>query len=149
MKEIFDNLWNLKGTRGITTNGFVKSNGQCVMGRGCAREAAEQFPRLPKQLGDMIGIHGNRVFYFREYDLFSFPVKHKWWEAADLELIKRSAREVVGLHLDVDGPLYLPRPGCGNGKLRWSDVKPAIAEIFANTNIYIVSYLRNGEAVSQ
>jgi len=35
------------------------------------------------------------VFYFPEYGLITFPVKHNWWEAADLDLIDRSARELL------------------------------------------------------
>ena len=69
----------------ITTNGFVKSNGQCVMGRGCAKTASERFPDLPSRLGSYINRYGNRVFdmgrFGRSRDerthLVTFPVKSR------------------------------------------------------------------------
>jgi len=79
MREVFGNLWDFAGIVAITTNGFVKKDGSCVMGRGCAREAAARFPTLPFQLGRKIRAEGNHVFYFPEYKLLSFPVKHVWW----------------------------------------------------------------------
>ena len=40
MKEVFGDLWEFDGTIAITTNGYLKRDGTCVMGRGCARQAA-------------------------------------------------------------------------------------------------------------
>jgi len=48
LREDKINLWEYPAdARVITTNGFVKNNGEAVMGRGCAREAARKYPRLP------------------------------------------------------------------------------------------------------
>ena len=68
------------------------------MGRGCARQAAVRFPELPRKLASRISTEGDRVFYFPEYRLITFPVKHNWWEAADLGLIQRSASELLKNH---------------------------------------------------
>jgi hypothetical protein len=48
--------------------------------------------------------------------LITFPVKHTWWEAADLDLIERSARELLKMIevKKIQEAIYLPRPGCGN-----------------------------------
>ena len=51
MKEVFGDLWEFDGIIAITTNGFVKRDRTCVMGRGCARQAAVRFPELPRKLG--------------------------------------------------------------------------------------------------
>lgn len=63
----------------ITTNGFVKKTGDCVMGRGCAKTAAELMPKLPLKLGQAIGRNGNIVQvvhrHFDTYDIIAFPVK--------------------------------------------------------------------------
>ena len=41
MKEIRGDLFTQEAdTICITTNGFVKANGECVMGRGCAKQLA-------------------------------------------------------------------------------------------------------------
>ena len=129
MLDVTGNLWTYTAdVRVITTNGTVKANGECVMGRGCAAEAKKKFPKLPLLLGASIRTHGNTVQYFVDQNLFSFPVKHQWWEMADLELIRESAKDLQRKLLG-SSTCVLPRPGCGNGGLRWQDVKPVIADI--------------------
>ena len=62
----------------ITTNGFRKRNGECVMGRGIAKQIADAVPTLPQRLGELIGAHGNVVHYLGDHQgiaLVSFPVK--------------------------------------------------------------------------
>src|SRR5437899_12580459 len=95
MKEVFGDLWEFDGTIGITTNGSVKRDRTCVMGRGCARQAAVRFPDLPRKLASRISAEGNHVFYFSEHRLITFPVKHNCCEAADLGLLERSARALL------------------------------------------------------
>lgn len=144
MLEVTGNLWTYPAdVRVITTNGTVKKNGDCVMGRGCAAEAKQRWLQLPLVLGERITKLGNVVHFLGEFKnadlktmfgLWSFPVKHQWHEKADLTLIARSAEQLVNA-LD---PVYfndrghvivLPRPGCGNGSLDWKDVKPILAPI--------------------
>lgn len=66
----------------ITTNGFVKTNGECVMGRGCAKQAANKWPGLATDLGSLIRKNGNIVQEIATIGtasdmimLLSFPVK--------------------------------------------------------------------------
>ena len=131
MIEVVGNLWTYPAdVRVITTNGTVKRNGECVMGRGCALEAKQHCSswNLPKHLGDLITTKGNHVhFLYSEgqqdmIDVYSFPVKYEWMQRADPKLIERSARELVRVN-DTSSVIVLPRPGCGNGGLRWEDVK--------------------------
>lgn len=134
MKEIRGNLWDywtaLDTAVVITTNGTVKKNSECVMGKGCAFEAAQKIPGIAKTLGHLIEEKGNHVYYMG-HGIFSFPVKHNWWEPADLSLIKRSAYELVELANTLSlKSVIIPRPGCGNGWLRWNDVKAVLEKIF-------------------
>lgn len=130
----------------ITTNGTIKKNGECVMGAGIAKEAACFFPRLPEDLGREISKHGNRMHYLGN-NLLSFPVKHNWYEIADIELIKESCKtlmealDYLAVERDVEEcTALLVRPGCGNGKLDWeTQVKPAIASIL-DDRVYIISF---------
>src|SRR6266550_9558402 len=133
MREDQGNMWDFPSEAYvITTNGFVKNNGECVMGRGCAREAALRWPKLPLALGTCIKFGGNHVhgFHFDEALIMTYPVKHHWREAADLALIERSAHELVRM-ADQQGvrEAIMPRPGCGNGRLDWEDVWPIIEPI--------------------
>lgn len=79
MQEITGDLWHTEcDAVCISTNGFIKSNGECVMGRGCAKQAADFFPEIPKILGDRIRKYGNVVNKLRHYNtvaILSFPVK--------------------------------------------------------------------------
>ena len=141
MEIIRENLWDIyeKGEYiAITTNGFVKKNGEAVMGAGCAKECAERFPWFPKMLGDCLNRQGNIVHRFGR--ILTFPVKHDWFDKADLELIRSSMVDLV-LEADrIDLPIYLPKPGCGNGKLKWEDVEPIIKDVDIWDRIRIVDF---------
>lgn len=134
MKEVYGDLWEYPAdVHIITTNGYVKKDGRLVMGRGCAREAMLKHPGLDKVLGGMVAKHGNQVIALYPENIWTMPVKHAWYEEADPQLIVKSAHELVAM-ADSENwksrEIYvLPRPGCGNGKLRWQDVKPLIEDI--------------------
>jgi len=129
VKEVKGNIWNYYN-KGcwivITTNGTVKNNGEAVMGRGVALQAKNRFPELPKILGDLLKKYGNQVYYITTIHIFTFPVKHNWYEKADLDLIEKSCRELGRSNCPGIEPYYMVRPGCGNGGLDWKNVKPIL-----------------------
>lgn len=160
MLEAYGNIWDLFKDYDavvITTNGFVKTNGEAVMGRGIALEAKEHFDNLPERLGLAIREEGNRVFIFPHYynrvstklssvyrgfdfqnmgRVITFPVKPimgangkpGWSVKAEIGLIETSCKQLIEL-LDKTpwiSKVIMPRPGCGNGGLKWEDVKPVI-----------------------
>jgi len=134
--DLWDPRWDL---RCITTNGTVKKNGECVMGRGVANQAKLRYKRIAKILGNAIKAEGNHVHFLGFASIASFPVKHNWWEKADPDLILRNA---VELNLFVDEHSHvrqvaIPRPGCGNGGLNWEDVKPVID--FLDDRFYVIT----------
>ena len=61
----------------ITTNGFVKANGECVMGKGCAKQLVTYYPQAPRLLGQAIKQNGNVVqcFMHAGVPIIAFPVK--------------------------------------------------------------------------
>lgn len=153
MREDLLDLWEAPAdARCITTNGSVKANGRAVMGRGTAKQATDRFFAMQLTLGKAIQIYGNHVVVLFEpgqglqhvspkfddrppariedWALVSFPVKYEWDEKADLELIARSARELL-LLTEAWGwkQVVLPRPGCGNGHRKWSQVRPILQPI--------------------
>ena len=82
MKEITGNLFDQKWAEAIciTTNGFVKRNGEAVMGRGCAATAKQKFPNIASELGRNLLTVGNlptQILSTEDYAVFSFPVKRK------------------------------------------------------------------------
>lgn len=120
----------------ITTNGFVKKNGECVMGRGCAKQIANSYPEMPLLLGKKIKQNGNIVQPICDLGdnivVVAFPVKHNWWEEADTQLIQKSCIQLMTLTKDKNMEILLPRPGCGNGKLKWEEVKILIENVLDN-----------------
>ena len=137
MTEISGDLWEQDGYRVITTNGTINKRMRAVMGRGVAKQAATRYPNLPLALANRLWRTGNHTYVFTNYRIITFPVKHNWWEAADPALIERSAQELVAGNLP--GTIYLPRPGCGNGRLRWEHVKPIIEPILVGDQFVIVN----------
>ena len=62
----------------VTTNGFVKVNGGAVMGRGCAKQLADYFPKVKAVLGFHLRQEGNIPHWLlnhNDIDVWSFPVK--------------------------------------------------------------------------
>ncbi len=113
----------------ITTNGTVRKNGKANLGSGNAKEMGEAHPWIETKLGWLLDQFGNHVHYLDE-NIISFPVEHSWQEYADIDLVRRSAIELVML-ADQSGwtDIYMPLPGCGKGGLRPSDVIAVLAPI--------------------
>lgn len=144
MREIEGDVWSFYGKGAwvvITTNGSVRRNGQNVMGRGVALQAAMRFPTLQRDIGAKIRMSGNHVHVFCALRLFTMPVKDSWMNGADMSLIVRSCHELIEEVEHVDAFLLtsgmrellcdvcMVRPGCGSGGLNWKDVRPVIAPL--------------------
>ena len=124
----------------VTTNGIVLRNGEAVTGAGCALEATHRYPEWPWELGHDLTTKGNHVHVFSKYRLVSFPTKNDWRDDSDLDLIEASCRELMATLEPYNSPLvYLPRPGCGRGRLRWSEVQPVIEPIL-DDRVVIVTF---------
>lgn len=100
------------------------------MGRGLAYQAMEKYPELPAKLGKLIIRDGNVGQIFGEYRIITFPVKHNWWEIANLELMEKRfrklRRDITDIHsILAHTPVYISHVGCGNGHLSWErEVEP-------------------------
>lgn len=76
----------------LTTNGHINTRGQCVMGRGCARQAVEKWPQINKLLANRIRMHGNIVNHIININgtaIYSFPVK------PEFEIVNKDKTNVV------------------------------------------------------
>jgi hypothetical protein len=135
MIETTANLWDYLASDYdalcITTNGTIKQDGRGVMGRGVAAQLLAYLLPAQTLLGQHLQRYGNSVGFLQwragSPAIVVFPVKHQWHEKADPALIRASAYDL----LQLAGALrwqrvVLPRPGCGNGGLRWEDVRPIL-----------------------
>lgn len=125
---------------GIPTNHIINARGELVMGRGVAFQAKSRFPGLARRLGNLVAARGNICLFLTSSRLFTFPVKQHWRDQAMLSIIRNSAEQLAEW---LDGPMnpslvYLPKPGCGNGRLRWEDVEPILDETLGHTDVIVV-----------
>lgn len=143
-EEAFGDLWSLwADAYCVTTNGDWNARRRAVMGRGVALQAKQRFPEVDLLLGHLLRKNGNVVQEIGHWHPFSpasikpptilvaFPVKHHWYERADLDLIRQSAEQLMALvEQNKWGRVLLPRPGCGNGQRDWeTEVKPVLEGI--------------------
>ena len=150
MKEVYGDLWTYQVPPPctkvicITTNGDTNKHGLAVMGRGVAKQAADFYPGLRKVYGEMLKTGPLRCRVIAEtgwIPLIAFPVKYHWFKKASLELISKSIRELEDeARLHKNYVFLLPRPGCGNGGLKWEQVKPLLKDL--PDNVWVIT---NGE----
>ena len=161
-------LFGREGAICITTNGFVKKNGQCVMGKGIAKTIATRWPAHQSTLGTLITLHGNIVqpiFPYLKTVFVSFPVKpvsvistgkncvsHMhftpgtiipgWAAKADKHIITTSFHRLITLTDQYNWPaVALPLPGCGAGELSWkNDVEPIVTELHLDDRFIFCSF---------
>lgn len=154
MKEMICNMLNTEcDALVVTTNGFVKNNGECVMGRGIALQVAKALPEIPKLLGKLIKQSGNKVYLLaKEADIpaiISFPVKPETFvfngnnavshckatigqtvagflAKANVYIIEQSLQQLVDLANENPQwkTILIPRVGCGAGELDYASIKP-------------------------
>ena len=137
MVEKVCNLWLEKADyRCVPTSGAVAPDGSALLDVGLATDAAKRFNGFDQDLGRMIAARGNHVHVVRP-GLCSFPVKQFQWSKPSLDIITRSARELM--ELVGDAKTLLPRPGCGPNELTWEEVSAALS--FLPDNIIVVQHV--------
>lgn len=62
-------------------------------------------------------------------DTYARGKKHNWYEKADPALIVKSAKKISAMPALLNRVVVMPRPGCGNGSLKWTDVRDLLAPI--------------------
>ena len=140
--EHYGDLWSAaqssQNWKVITINIYVKKNGDLVMGRGIAKQATQRYPGIAYALGrkitEVISFTEpeNQLYVNLKNNLIAMPVKRFWGDEADLKLIDKNLEKLatLGNHIithDLGKLIYLPRPGCGNGKKDWdTEVKPLV-----------------------
>lgn len=146
----------------ITTNGHYTTDGQAVMGGGCAGICARKWPETAVRLGKCLKNFGTNIpFVIGALDangqyvepklpmikagkykclIISFPTIDNLMDGAKLSLIKRSAEELkkfvqqYGLR-----NVVVPRPGVGIGGLSWREVKEVLEPVL-DDRFTIVSF---------
>lgn len=145
MREVVGDIWDFDCTmRVVPTNAMVKKADpygirRAVMGAGLAAQAAQRYPNVPEVLGRCILEAGGPHVVVIRHNLIAFPTKYNWWDDSDLDLMDRSATELLALVNAMGWPLVaMPRVGCGNGLRRWSEVKPILDRVFGDDRRFVI-----------
>jgi len=129
----------------ITTNSYIRNDGELVMGAGIALQAKKIFDDLPLALGQKIerkcghlGIYGTFPSNRKEIDkIVAFQVKTHFKNKADLELIQKSAEQLSKIATKYPDKRYdLNFPGIGNGGLNQDEVMPIVNQLPDNVHIW-------------
>ena len=123
----------------IPTNMTLNKYSFSVMGKGLAFEAKQRYASLPYEYGKHIfSINKNKVFPVARYRLFLFPTKDYVFSDSKIKIIENSIFSLVTLvniyNIDC---VYLPKVGCGSGKLFWEDVRPVLSSLLDDRFIII------------
>ncbi len=148
MRLQFGNMWEWYNGYDlvlVTTNSYVKQNGDLVMGRGAALEAVSHLSNLAKGLGKIIlsrkghlGTYGLIVFPdWPRTKIGAFQVKRSFSKKAELDLIALSTDMLNAFTQQYSSAVIaLNFPGIGNGGLEREDVLPIIETLSDNVHVY-------------
>lgn len=124
----------------VTTNSFVKQNGELVMGRGIAKQVRDKFPGIAAELGQAVKDHSEHLGHYglvATGKIGAFQVKFHFKDRASLELIAENlyrfakyARE----HSDISFAMNFP--GIGNGGLAPHWIKPLLDQLPDNVQVW-------------
>lgn len=112
-----------------------------VMGRGIARQAAQEDPSLPAWYGGFCQEHGKDTPVTSRGRLILFPTKPlnletpwlSWMSPSRVATIENSLVQLrKWKRPDRRGKIFMPLVGCGNGKLAAAAVLPLLKKYWMN-----------------
>ena len=134
MREIKDDIWKyykMGWSVIIPSNAHINKGGEAGTGAGLGSQANRFLKDYAKMLGACMKQQGNRVYYFEQARVITFPTKKHWRDKSDLALIKESCLQLQKLMEEMPNlKVVMPKVGCGFGRLKWSKVKSMIAKYF-------------------
>lgn len=123
----------------VTTNGYVKKNGELVMGRGAALAAKNKYPDLPMLAGNLIRQYPTKEYSFLYFkygfvyeqfcDIGLFQVKYYWQDEADLDLIVFSVEQLRRFATLFSRKMVMNFPAIGNGGRTKEEILPLLAPL--------------------
>jgi O-acetyl-ADP-ribose deacetylase (regulator of RNase III) len=119
-----------------------------VMGKGIALEYKKRFPKMfldyeARCKNGAVEIGKPYLWEDDKTQILNFPTKRHWREKSELDYIEAGLQYLV-VNYQALGicTLALPPLGCGNGGLKWNDVKALITKYFADiSDLEVFVYL--------
>ena len=118
-----------------------------VMGKGLALEFKKRYPKMFDKYKIACEKHQFTIgklmlFYEADHWLLLFPTKESWRNPSRLEYIESGLNKFVQKYAEKNiTSIAFPRLGCGNGELKWSDVKPLMEKYLKDLPIDVYIYI--------
>ena len=108
----------------LPTNGTFREDGTAMIDDSVTENMSKIFPNFSIALGDRLELYGNHVFYFSDWNLFTFPTADKAFEKMDIKLIEQSCYELSVHEEYIKGrPILIPKIGSLYNGVTWADVE--------------------------
>ena len=117
-----------------------------VMGKGIALKFKRLYPDMFKKYqyfceNKMLEIGKLWLYKSETKWILNFPTKIHWRNPSKIEYIERGLQKFVAMYKDKNiTSIAFPKLGCGNGGLKWEDVKPLMDYYLKNLPIDIYVY---------
>lgn len=136
-------MWEVDGTKVVTTCGEFNTRGDLIMGKGAALEAKQRFPMLPnlaaRAITDRFQRSEYNFIYIPECPIGLLQTKYGWRDPSYEPLVKRSIA-VFGVWASrFGGTLVLNFPGIGLGGLSKEILLPYL-ELHLEDNVVVCEY---------
>jgi len=125
----------------VTANSNVKYGDRLVMGAGAARDLKNKVKGIDHEFGRMVKEYNslNEEYLLLFHNFYGIlQVKYNWWEDADVDLIKRSLKELKHVACKNENTVFnLNYPGIGYGGIEKNIVETILVEMKLPDNISI------------
>lgn len=118
-----------------------------VMGKGLALSFKKRYPEMFESYKKSCEKHQLTIgklmlWYAPDHWLLLFPTKENWRNPSKLEYIEKGLDKFVKTYVDKNiTSIAFPKLGCGNGELKWTDVKPLMEKYLKDLPIDVYIYL--------
>lgn len=118
-----------------------------VMGKGIALEFKKRYPdmfRVYRDICDKRNLKTGSLLLCYEPDhwVLLFPTKEHWRNPSQLDYIEKGLDKFSRTYADKGiTSIAFPRLGCGNGELKWDDVRPVMEKYLDKLPIDVYIYI--------
>lgn len=118
-----------------------------VMGKGIALSFKKRYPQMYERYKTacdrgLLTIGKLMLFYAADYWILLFPTKENWRYPSKMEYIEAGLKKFVQTYAERGiTSIAFPRLGCGNGELKWDDVRHLMERYLKDLPIKVYIYI--------
>lgn len=118
-----------------------------VMGKGLALSFKRRYPEMFERYRKICDEHKLTIgklfiWYGQDHWVLNFPTKENWRNPSKLSYIENGLKTFCRIYANYNiTSIAFPKLGCGNGDLKWDDVKPLMEKYLKDLPIDVYIYL--------